>query len=110
MRLLLACVTAVVVTAASAADRDVPQAVVPDGKALLTDKCGRCHAIDATSSSPLAQAPPFREVFRKFPTEELRIRLLEGVVSHFEDMPQVDFTEEEVTAIINYLSTLYVTP
>jgi mono/diheme cytochrome c family protein len=82
----------------------------PDGRAILAAKCGRCHAFDATSASPLAEAPPFREVFKKFPTEELRIRLAEGVVSHYKDMPQVDFTDEEVAAIIGYLSTLYVSP
>ena len=83
---------------------------IPDGKVLLTEKCGRCHAVDATSASPRAEAPPFRDVFKKFPVEELRMRLSEGVVSHFKDMPQVDFTDEQVTGIIDYLSTLYVTP
>jgi mono/diheme cytochrome c family protein len=95
-------------TAASAGEGAPPPE--PDGKAILAAKCGKCHALDASSSSPLAQAPPFRDVFKKFPTEELRIRLSEGVVSHYKTMPMVDFTDEDVTAIITYLSTLYVSP
>ncbi len=98
---------ATAVSAGESAPSPQPDA---DGKALLASKCGRCHALDVTSVSPLAEAPPFRDVFKKFPTEELRIRLSEGVVSHYKSMPMIDFTDEEVTAIITYLSTLYVSP
>lgn len=79
---------------------------VGGGKAILERNCGRCHAIDATSSSPLAQAPPLRDVYLKFPNEELRIRLSEGIVSHYKDMPMIDFTDEQITAILDYLSSL----
>ncbi len=76
------------------------------GKAILQHKCGRCHAVDLTGESPLAKAPPFRTLLAKFSVEELKMRLSEGVVSHYRDMPQIDFTSEEITGIIDYLSAL----
>ena len=36
-----------------------------EGKALLEQNCGRCHSLEATGASPLAQAPPLREVYLK---------------------------------------------
>lgn len=76
------------------------------GEAILAKNCGRCHAIDRTSSSPFAPAPPLRDAYKKFSVEELKMRLSEGVVSHFKDMPQIDFTDEQVAAIVDYLGTL----
>ena len=34
------------------------------GKALLVEKCGRCHAVEAVGDSPLKGAPPMRDVER----------------------------------------------
>lgn len=109
-RAVVACGIFLTISVALRAETAPDQPVIPDGRVLLTDKCGRCHAVDATSPSPFKDAPPFRDVLKKFPVEELRMRLSEGVVSHFKDMPQVDFSDEEVTGIIDYLSTLFVTP
>jgi mono/diheme cytochrome c family protein len=77
-----------------------------EGKAILQKNCGRCHAIGVSGESPLADAPPFRNIYAKFAVEELKMRLSEGVVSHFRGMPQIDFTSEEITRIIDYLDVL----
>ena len=77
-----------------------------EGRAILKNKCGRCHAIDVDGSSPLAKAPLFRNLYKKFSVKELRMRLSEGVVSHYRGMPQIDFTSEEIDRIIDYLDVL----
>jgi mono/diheme cytochrome c family protein len=74
-----------------------------EGGALLAAKCGRCHAVDATGASPLAQAPPLREVYLKYPIEQLESGFAEGMGSRHRDMPQVQFSSEQVAAILNYL-------
>jgi mono/diheme cytochrome c family protein len=33
------------------------------GKAILQDKCGRCHAIEVVGESPLKTAPPMRDIY-----------------------------------------------
>ena len=76
------------------------------GRAILQKNCGRCHSVDSSGESPIANAPPFRNIYAKFSAEELEMRLSEGVVSHFRGMPQIDFTSEQTTQIIDYLNVL----
>ena len=77
-----------------------------DGKALLAQNCGRCHAIEATGESPLSKAPPLREVYLKFPIEEWELGLAEGWGSRHRDMPQIQFSSEQVSAILDYLGSV----
>ncbi len=74
-----------------------------EGKALLEKNCGRCHALEATGTSPLPQAPPLREVYLKYPIDQLEEGFAEGMGSRHRDMPQIQFTDDQVAAILNYL-------
>jgi mono/diheme cytochrome c family protein len=74
-----------------------------DGKALLEAKCGRCHSLDAKGESPLPQAPPLREVYLKYPIDQLEEGFAEGMGSRHRDMPQIQFSDEQVAAILTYL-------
>ena len=78
------------------------------GKALLQENCGRCHAIGATGRSALKQATPMRDIYAKFATRELQEELREGMVSRHRAMPQIEFSDEEVDAILAYLYALAV--
>ncbi len=75
----------------------------PDGKALLERHCGRCHALAADAQSPLAKAPNLMIVLASYPVERLEFELAEGIGSRHRDMPQVQFTAEEIAAIKHYL-------
>jgi mono/diheme cytochrome c family protein len=76
------------------------------GKALLVEKCGRCHAVEAVGDSPLKGAPPMRDVYARFAPRELQEELLEGMVSRHKEMPQIQFSQEDVAAIMAYLYEL----
>ena len=76
------------------------------GKIILREKCGGCHAIEAAGESPLKKAPPMRDIYTRFDPRELQAELSEGMVSKHRQMPQIDFTDEDVYAILSYLYTL----
>jgi mono/diheme cytochrome c family protein len=78
------------------------------GKAILQEKCGRCHAIEAAGESPLKQAPPMRDIYARFAPRELQAELREGMVSKHRAMPQIDFSDQDVDAILAYLYALAV--
>jgi cytochrome c553 len=78
------------------------------GKIILQEKCGRCHAIEATGESPLKQAPPMRDIYERFNPRELQAELAEGMVSKHREMPQIEFSDEDVYAIQSYLYNLAV--
>lgn len=76
------------------------------GKAIVQEKCGRCHAVDATGESPLKIAPPMRDIYARFAPRELQAELREGMVSRHKEMPQIEFSDEDVAAIMWYLYAL----
>ncbi len=77
-----------------------------DGKAILDKYCSRCHSIEATGDSPLTKAPPLRQVYLKFPIQELELGFAEGMGSRHKDMPQIQFSAEQVSAILDYLGRI----
>ena len=64
--------------------------------------------VEAVGASPLKQAPPMREIYRRFAPRELQAELSEGMVSRHRTMPQIDFSDEDVDAILAYLYALAV--
>ena len=79
------------------------------GRQLLEKNCSRSHAIGEQGTSPHFKAPPFRNVVKKYPPENLAEALAEGIVSGHPDMPEFVFQPIEINAIITYLDNLKVT-
>jgi cytochrome c len=75
-----------------------------NGKALLEKNCARCHALTDGASSPLKEAPNLWTVLRSYSSERLEFELSEGIGSRHKDMPQIQFSSEEIEKIQNYLA------
>jgi len=102
---VLACLALLTVRAGGALAADNPSIAI-DGKAILKKNCSRCHSIEATGESPLKGAPPLRVVYLKYPVEQLEYDFAEGMGSKHQEMPQIQFSSEEVSAILNYLGSI----
>jgi cytochrome c len=76
------------------------------GLTFVRVHCAQCHSIDRVSESPLAIAPPFRTLHRKFPIESLGRRLAEGIVTEHPTMPQFRLDPDQIADVIAYLQTL----
>jgi mono/diheme cytochrome c family protein len=74
------------------------------GKDLLQKNCGRCHALAAGTVSRLKEAPNLWIVLRSYPAERLEFELAEGIGSRHKDMPQIQFSSEDIYKIESYLS------
>jgi cytochrome c len=101
MRLALM-IAALLLFTASACAQDGAKA----GEKLAKANCGRCHATGPVGASPLAKAPPFREVAKRYPPESLEEALVEGIVTGHENMPQFEFSSDDASAIVAYLNRL----
>lgn len=75
------------------------------GKVLLEDRCGRCHAVSAGLKSPLGNAPNLWDILRSYPPDQLEFELAEGMGSRHREMPQIQFTSEEIASVQNYLAS-----
>lgn len=79
---------------------------VKQGRDLVMLYCADCHAVEATGDSPLALAPPFRELHLRYDVEFLSEALVEGIVTAHPEMPEFEFDPDQAAAIVTYLKTL----
>jgi cytochrome c len=105
--LLIAALSAASLAASPGAAQD-DASLRQQGHALLAKNCARCHAIESSGNSPHRQAPPFRTLSRKYPTEWLAEALAEGLSTGHPDMPEFVFKPDEVNAILAYLQSIQV--
>jgi mono/diheme cytochrome c family protein len=96
--------TAAALTASARAETQAD--FVAAGLALAKANCGRCHALGLDDASPHKDAPPFRLVAERYPSENLAEALAEGIVSGHPDMPVYVFRPDEIEAFLAYLDSL----
>ena len=82
---------------------------VAAGRDLAEGLCARCHSVGDTGESPVADAPTFRALARKWPIEYLAESLAEGIVtSHRDDvlMPEFVLSPEQIDDLLAYLDQI----
>ena len=76
------------------------------GKAIAQKNCARCHAIGMTGASPNKNAPPFREIVKRYPVENLEEAFGEGIIVGHKEMPEFSFPPEKIGDLLGYLGSL----
>jgi cytochrome c len=89
--------------AAPAAADDV---AIDLGKRLAEENCTTCHAISTADLSPLADAPPFRDIALNYDSTELEDALNEGVPTEHPAMPDWQMTPEQAHALASFIMSL----
>jgi cytochrome c len=79
---------------------------VEEGRALVEANCARCHALGRQGASPLAPAPPFRTLGRRYPISDLQEALGEGIMTAHPTMPEFAFQPNEIDAVIAYVQSI----
>ena len=80
------------------------------GRAITIIGCASCHAIDATGASPLAAAPPFRDVVHRRSLDDLETAFSTGLVTTHPAMPPYVFRAGEIDDLLAYFETLKTAP
>jgi mono/diheme cytochrome c family protein len=73
---------------------------------MAETNCSPCHAIGREGTSPLAAAPPFRELSLLYPVADLEEALVEGIITAHPDMPEFQFDPSDAAALIAYLESI----
>ncbi|WP_209000044.1 c-type cytochrome [Pannonibacter tanglangensis] len=76
------------------------------GRGIAEMNCSACHALGLNDRSPMATAPAFRDLWRRYPVEQLEESLAEGIVAGHENMPELVLDPEEIDAFVAYLKSL----
>ena len=76
------------------------------GLNFVRTNCARCHSIDKVTASPLAVAPPFRDLHKRYPVENLEEALGEGIVTSHPTMPEFRLDPGQITDLIGFFKSL----
>jgi mono/diheme cytochrome c family protein len=76
------------------------------GRQIAETNCGACHAPGPTGDSPRADAPPMRDLLKRYDSDALTEDLIDGVKLGHEDMPAFDFNVAAADALVAYLKAL----
>lgn len=92
---------------------DQSAALTPDaaerlgrGEAIATTLCAACHAVGADGLSPHVDAVPFRRFSWRYPLDQLRDPLAEGIDVAHPDMPNWQFAPEDIDALLAYIESI----
>jgi cytochrome c len=94
------------VTSAAAQSPAAPSPAAQRGLTFARVHCAQCHSLDAVSESPLKVAPPFRDLHRKYPVENLRRPLSEGIIANHPTMPQFRLDADQINDVIAFMTSL----
>jgi len=76
------------------------------GLTFVRANCSTCHAVEQVGSSALRLAPPFRELYLRYPVETLRRPLLEGIrTTDHQNMPEFRLDPGQASDVIAYLKS-----
>jgi mono/diheme cytochrome c family protein len=76
------------------------------GLRFAREKCATCHALGASGRSRHRQAPPFRDIARKYNPDDLGEAFAEGIVVGHKDMPEFSLSAGEIGDLTDYLKRL----
>ncbi len=100
---LLGLCLAIVAPASATAAQDTPSA---RGLELVQRNCGMCHAVGRSGASPNPTAPPFRDLNQRYPVDNLAEALAEGILTGHPQMPEFQFSADQVQDILQYLNSI----
>jgi len=99
-------VSALVIFAALTGSAVAQDGRVQRGLVFVQTNCAGCHAIGRTGVSPLAAAPPFRELHKRYPVENLAEAFAEGIVTGHPSMPEFRLDGAQIDDLLAYLRSL----
>jgi cytochrome c len=79
---------------------------VERGAVFAREQCSSCHTVGADGASPLAAAPPLREISRRYPVEQLEEAFAEGFVTAHSTMPEFVLDAGQNRDLIAYLASI----
>lgn len=76
------------------------------GRIVAEQQCSRCHAIDLTGASAIAEAPPLRDLYKRYAIEDLRRAFVRGIEVAHARMPAFRLSPRDVDNLLAYLRSI----
>jgi mono/diheme cytochrome c family protein len=82
--------------------------LIEDGRVIAQSQCGGCHATGLTDASTRKDAPPLREISRRYQFPVLEQELIEGIKLGHPTMPHFQFSPRGTDALLAYIRHIQV--
>jgi len=102
--ILVGVCAALIAVSASAVSAD--DGAIERGNELAERLCSDCHATGPTGESAFAEAPPFRDIARRYNVDDLAEAFAEGIVVGHPAMPVFEFSPPVIGDLLAYLHSL----
>lgn len=76
------------------------------GAIFVRQNCASCHAVERAGDSPMAAAPPFRDMGVLYPVRDLQEAFAEGLVTAHPGMPAFELEPTQIGDLIAYLESV----
>lgn len=76
------------------------------GRIFAQNTCASCHSIDRITASPLAIAPPFRDLHKKYPIDDLAEAFAEGISTGHPTMPEFRLDPGQIGDLLTFMKSL----
>lgn len=76
------------------------------GRKVAEQQCSRCHAINLTDASAVADAPPLRDLYKRYAIEDLRGAFVRGIEVAHPRMPVFRLSQRDVDDLLAYLRSI----
>ena len=76
------------------------------GRTVAEQQCSQCHAIDFTDASAVADAPPLRDLYKRYAIEDLRGAFVRGIEVAHPRMPVFRLSQRDVDDLLAYLKSI----
>ncbi|MGV2980249.1 c-type cytochrome [Camelimonas sp. ID_303_24] len=76
------------------------------GRSIAEANCSRCHATGMAGTSPHNEAPPFRDLAKRYPIDSLAEAFAEGLSVGHADMPEFKLSAKQTDALLAYLQSI----
>jgi len=76
------------------------------GMVFARTNCAQCHSTDPVGPSPLSVAPPFRDLHKRYPVENLEEAFAEGIRTGHPSMPEFRLEPDQIGDLIAFLKSL----
>ncbi len=79
---------------------------VADGRKIVERNCVACHKIQTGDPARHPDAPAFADIAALYPPDALAETFAEGAMVGHIDMPEFEFTADEIRHLVRFLETL----
>ncbi|MGE0584924.1 MAG: cytochrome c [Flavobacteriaceae bacterium] len=79
---------------------------IAEGRAFAETNCASCHATGRQDESPLAEAPPLRDLGKRYPVDSLAEAFAEGIVTGHAGMPEFELEPDMIGSLLAYLKSI----